>query len=161
MASGSATALLAFACSTAPSQSPLLAADESSRSKYLTVKLPIFWPSRIVLICSTRVFVCSVFVPCRGRLEYTWISEELAPFLFWQAAFVPPPPPLGAVVPVLQALNASAATATSAPTLESFIQSPPQAGAVRRPGRPRSVPQAPPVRVPGRRLRCPATLLAR
>src|SRR4051812_48829425 len=58
-----------------------------------------------------------------------WISEELEPFLFWHAALVPPPPlPLGAVVPVLQALKDSTAIAASAPTLESFIQSPPQAG---------------------------------
>jgi len=63
------TALFALACSTVPSQSPLLAADESSRSKYLIVHLPTLTPSRIFFSCSTRVLVCSVFVPCRGRLE--------------------------------------------------------------------------------------------
>src|SRR5262245_43777276 len=132
MASGSAAARLALACSTAPSQSPLLAAEESSRSKYLIVKLPTFWPSSVFLICSTSVLVCSVFVPWRGRLEYTWISLELVPFLSLQTAGWPPaaalPPALGAADPPpleLHAANARTLTAASAPTLCSFIQSPP------------------------------------
>ena len=37
IASGSFAAVVAFCCATAPSQSPLLAADESSRSVYLIV----------------------------------------------------------------------------------------------------------------------------
>src|SRR5688500_9138986 len=101
IASGFAAAVLAFDCATAPSQSPWLAADESSRSTYLIVKLPTFLPSSVRRICSTSVLVCSVLVPWRGRLEYTTISLVLVPFLFSHAAGFAPVPdvPPGAALP--------------------------------------------------------------
>src|SRR5688572_25523126 len=86
IASGSLAAVVAFCWATAPSQSPLLAADESSRSVYLMVKEPTVLPSRSSLMDSTSAFVCSVFEPWRGSDEYTWISFALVPFLFLQTS---------------------------------------------------------------------------
>src|SRR6188474_1611289 len=94
IASGSLAAVVAFCWATAPSQSPLLAAEESSRSVYLIVYAPTVLPSRTCVIASTRASVLAVFEPWRGSDEYTWISFELVPFLFLQTSGCAPVAPL-------------------------------------------------------------------
>src|SRR5688572_4339935 len=81
---------------------------------------------------STSAFVCSVFEPWRGSDEYTWISFALVPFLFLQtsgcAAAAPLPLAAGAADPPgagEQAAKTNTALAAIAPTLVSFMHSPP------------------------------------
>jgi hypothetical protein len=62
-------AVFAFDCSTVPSQSPFLAADESSRLVYLMVKLPTFLPSSSDFSSFWMAVLCGRLVPSSGRLE--------------------------------------------------------------------------------------------